>query len=221
MDKKDKLFVVNEVCELKNCNKCIFFEMRRKRDLYLWLSAVPHGPSAKFLVENIQTMDELKLRGNCLRGSRPLLAFDKAMEESPHYEILKELFKQVFGTPNKHPKSKPFFDHVFSFSLADERIWFRNYQIVEGGTSLVEIGPRFTLNLIRVFDGSFGGATLYENPHYQSPNDYRRSLMKQAGMRYRDRQLARDHKKKQAEEVAQAYSDDEVEDVFAEAVEGR
>ena len=27
------------------------------------------------------------------------------------------------------------------------------------------------LNLIRVFEGSFGGSTLYENPHYQSPNE--------------------------------------------------
>ena len=27
------------------------------------------------------------------------------------------------------------------------------------------------LNLIRVFDGSFGGATLFENPRYQSPNE--------------------------------------------------
>ena len=32
-------------------------------------------------------------------------------------------------------------------------------------------GPRFVLNLVRVFDGSFGGATLYENPNYVSPNE--------------------------------------------------
>ena len=31
-------------------------------------------------------------------------------------------------------------------------------------------GPRFVLNPIRVFEGSFGGATLYMNPHYISPN---------------------------------------------------
>ena len=36
--------------------------------------------------------------------------------------------------------------------------------------SLVEIGPRFVMNVIRIFDGSFGGSTLYENPHYVSPN---------------------------------------------------
>ena len=31
------------------------------------------------------------------------------------------------------------------------------------------IGPRFVLNLIRIFDDSFGGATLYENPKYMTP----------------------------------------------------
>ena len=26
------------------------------------------------------------------------------------------------------------------------------------------------MNLIKIFDGSFGGPTLYENPHYVPPN---------------------------------------------------
>ena len=37
---------------MKNCKKCIFFEMKKKKDLYMWVSNVPNGPSAKFLVEN-------------------------------------------------------------------------------------------------------------------------------------------------------------------------
>ena len=41
------------------------------------------------------------------------------------------------------------------------------------GYYLVISGPRFVLNLIRVFEGSFGGPTLYENPRYQSPNEVR------------------------------------------------
>lgn len=41
-----------QVCEMKNCTKCIFFEMKKKKDLYLWISNIPSGPSAKFLVEN-------------------------------------------------------------------------------------------------------------------------------------------------------------------------
>ena len=62
----------------------------------------------------------------------------------------------------------------------------RNYQIVEKSdkkadsgesTSLVEIGPRFVLIPIRIFNGSLGGATLYQNPAFVSPNE-ERSLMK-------------------------------------------
>ncbi len=31
-----------------------------------------------------------------------------------------------------------------------------------GGMSLVEIGPRFVLKVIRIFEGSFGGPTLFQ-----------------------------------------------------------
>lgn len=34
----------------------------------------------------------------------------------------------------------------------------------------VEIGPRMCLNPIKIFEGSFGGPTLYDNPAYVSPN---------------------------------------------------
>lgn len=33
-----------------------------------------------------------------------------------------------------------------------------------------QVGPRFCLNPIKMFAGSFGGPTLYENPFYVSPN---------------------------------------------------
>ncbi len=42
--------------------------------------------------------------------------------------------------------------------------------------TLVEIGPRFVLHLHRIFDGSFGGPTLYLNPNFISPNRVRSSL---------------------------------------------
>jgi ribosome biogenesis protein BRX1 len=31
-------------------------------------------------------------------------------------------------------------------------------------TSLVEIGPRFVLTPIRIFEGAFGGGTVFSNP---------------------------------------------------------
>lgn len=52
MERTKNLQVVNEMCEIKNCNKAILFEGRMKRDLYVWFANVPAGPSAKFLVEN-------------------------------------------------------------------------------------------------------------------------------------------------------------------------
>lgn len=27
---------IAQVCEMKNCTKCIFFEMKKKKDLYMW-----------------------------------------------------------------------------------------------------------------------------------------------------------------------------------------
>lgn len=52
MERSKNLYVVNEISEMKNCNKCILFEGRKMRDLYMWISNIPNGPSAKFLVEN-------------------------------------------------------------------------------------------------------------------------------------------------------------------------
>merc|ERR1711907_850381 len=68
------------------------------------------------------------------------------------------------------------------FTLADNRIWFRNYQIVLSDDrsktnfdkmQLVEVGPRFVLNPVKMFSGSFKGQVLYENPNYVSPNTVR------------------------------------------------
>lgn len=212
MDRKDKLFVINEVCEMKNCNKCIFFEAKKKMDLYMWVSNCPRGPSAKFLVENVHTMSELKMTGNCLKGTRPLLSFDKTFDEEPHWSLLKELFIQTFGTPNHHPKSQPFFDHVFTFSISDNRIWFRNYQILEEDGSLAEIGPRFVMNPIRIFEGSFGGATLYLNPNYVSPNMHRRLLRRQVAQKYVNRVQAKKSLEDRKPEFT--YTSDVTDDVF-------
>ncbi|XP_020498673.2 ribosome biogenesis protein BRX1 homolog [Labrus bergylta] len=221
MDRKDKLFVVNEVCEIKNCNKCLFFEAKKKQDLYMWISNSPHGPSAKFLVQNIHTLAELKMTGNCLKGSRPLLSFDPKFDKEPHYALLKELFTQTFATPHYHPKSQPFVDHVYTFSIADDRIWFRNYQIIEEDASLVEIGPRFVLNLIKVFRGSFGGSTLFENPKFKSPNMHRREIRLAAAARVREKQMVKELQKMKRTEAKEDVTTDVTADVFLTPAEDK
>ena len=98
------------------------------------------------------------MTGNCLKGTRPLLSFDATFNTKPHWALMKELltqvmstflqskpltlnlFLQTFSTPRNHPKSQPFIDHVFTFTIIENRIWFRNFQIVEEDGQMAEIG---------------------------------------------------------------------------------
>ncbi|GIL92724.1 hypothetical protein Vretimale_11764 [Volvox reticuliferus] len=203
LDTKSDRRVINEVADLKNCTSVLFFEVRKKQDLYLWLAKSPDGPSVKFHVANVHTMAEVKLSGNHLKGSRPVLSFDASFDLQPHTQLLKEMMTQVFTTPKRHHKAKPFFDHVISFTLADDRVWVRNYQLVvppdkkrvdPENASLVEVGPRFCLNPIKIFNGSFGGATLYNNPNYTSPNAVRAALKRKAASKYTGKVVQRDRR---------------------------
>jgi len=171
-EKSSRLQEINEVCELKSCNNVVFFEARRKEDLYMYPARVPSGPTIKFQVLNIHTTDEMRLAGNCLLGSRPVLHFDKHFGDISFLKLMKSLLTQAFGTPRNHPKSKPFHDHVMCFYWLDRKIWFRHYQIAPEtpemaddpeSQTLTEIGPRFVLDPIRILSGSFGGPTLYAN----------------------------------------------------------
>lgn len=76
-------------------------------------------------------MEELHFTGNCLKGSRPILSFDAAFDADPHLKVVKELFTHIFGVPPGARKSKPFVDHVMGFTVADGKIWVRNYQVSE------------------------------------------------------------------------------------------
>ena len=173
-------------------------------------------------------MDELKLTGNALVGSRPLLTFDTAFDSEPHLMLIKSMFIHVWGTPKGHPKSKPFIDRVMSFYYADGKVWCRNYQIADAADStkieaaaahkgeelvnLIEIGPRFVLTPIRIFDGSFGGQTLYQNPHYVAPNTMRKNMRNNKHSRYVDRKKA--EKKLQVRREQNVLPKDELAQVF-------
>ncbi|KAJ2933801.1 hypothetical protein H1R20_g3299, partial [Candolleomyces eurysporus] len=181
LDSKNQLHLLPELADLNNCNNTLYFEARRHEDLYLWAAKTPNGPSIKMHVQNIHTMDELKMTGNCLKGSRGLLSFDKAFDDSEWGRLTKEVFTHIFGVPATARKAKPFIDHILTFSILDSKIWFRNFQIVEKDplkpngppeTSLVEIGPRFVLTPIRIFEGAFSGTTVYSNPEFISPAAY-------------------------------------------------
>jgi ribosome biogenesis protein BRX1 len=157
-------------------------------------------------------MEELHFTGNCLKGSRPILSFDAAFETQPHLRVIKELFLHTFGVPQGARKSKPFTDHVMGFSIADGKVWIRNYQIAEveqtlakagdeeessgraeAGNSrntdvnLVEIGPRFVLTPLVIQEGSFGGPIIYENREFVSPNQIRADIRRSKAARHNAR----------------------------------
>lgn len=210
-DSKSRLGELNELAELYNCNNVLFFEARKGKDLYVWLSKVPNGPTVKFHLQNLHTMEELHFTGNCLKGSRPILSFDAAFETQPHFRVMKELFLHTFGVPQGARKSKPFIDHVMGFSIADGKIWIRNYQISEveqtktkgdeeegsesaaagkssnSDINLVEIGPRFVLTPLVIQEGSFGGPIIYENREFVSPNQIRADIRRAKAARHNGR----------------------------------
>lgn len=110
--------------------------------------------------------------------------------------------------PKTSRRLKPFIDHILLFSVLDNKIWFRNFQIIEKDplqpsgppqTSLVEIGPRFVLTPIRLFEGSFGGPTLFHNGEFITPAATRASVKRAAGEKYRTRkdgEIGRDERSK-------------------------
>ena len=95
LDSKSQLHLLPELADLNNCNNTLYFEARRHEDLYMWAAKTPNGPSIKLHVQNVHTMDELKMTGNCLKGSRGILSFDKAFDETEWGRLTKEVFTHV------------------------------------------------------------------------------------------------------------------------------
>lgn len=114
---------VNDILQMRSCSSVLFLECRKKQDCYMWLG-MAGGPSARFHVANIHTMDEMRLTGNCMKGSRPILTFDNSFDKYGHLKVLKEIFVDIFGTPRGHPKSKPFVDRIMAFYYADKKVRF-------------------------------------------------------------------------------------------------
>jgi ribosome biogenesis protein BRX1 len=170
---------LQELAGLHRCNSVMYLEARKREAAFLWLAQAPDGPSVKLELLNVHTSSELRMAGNCLKFSRPLLHFDREFDNIPHLRIIKSLLVQGFNTPLYHPKSKPFVDHMLCFFHLDGKIWFRNYQLAPEkkivDVEMMEVGPRFILNPIAVFDGCCRGAVLWRNPDAIAPSERRKS----------------------------------------------
>lgn len=183
--------MLSALADLHSCNYVFFLEARKHgQDLYLWLARAPNGPTIKFSVTNIHTMGELSFGGNCLKGGRGIVVFDKSFEDNTegleYKSLIREMLRGVFCVPIKRARGlKPFVDRVIGIYGLDGKIWIRVYEIRETsqahsqntkdgpGIALVEIGPRFVLTPVIILEAAFGGAKIFENKSYVSGNQLR------------------------------------------------
>lgn len=201
---------LNTLADLHSCNYVFFLEARKNgADLYLWLAKAPNGPTIKFHVSNVHTMAELGFGGNCLKGGRGIVVFDKSFDEmtssggEESKSLIREMLRGVFCVPSKGVRgAKPFVDRVIGIYGLDGKIWIRAYEIREGskdnleekvldeansGVKLVEVGPRMVLTPIVILEGSFGGPVIFENKMYVSPNLVRREARLKKSGKYAQR----------------------------------
>ncbi|SCM04179.1 ribosome biogenesis protein BRX1 homolog, putative [Plasmodium chabaudi adami] len=185
--KKEKKIDLSNICYSSNCSNLIFFDIKRNRHC-LWICRNRTGPSLYFEILDYIPLHSLAFPGNCLLYSRPLLIFSKLFDELEHLKLIKEMFIQVFGTPKYHPLSKPFYDHCYNFYYIKDLIYFRHYQILPttladsnniNKQKLVEIGPQFTLHIIKIFDKFFKGNVIYENLKYKNCETPKQKKIKQ------------------------------------------
>ncbi|KAI5301791.1 Ribosome biogenesis protein brx1 [Ascosphaera pollenicola] len=143
-------FFLNSLAELHSCNAIFFLEAKKRgQDLYIWMSRPPNGPTIKFHVNNLHTMGELNtgFAGNCLKGGRGIVVFDKSFDNSATLEgkpgnewraLVREMMKNVFCVPKRGVKGmKPFIDRVTGIYFLDGKIWIRVFEIreTEGGSA--------------------------------------------------------------------------------------
>ena len=82
---------------------------------------------------------------------------------------------------------------------------------------LLFLGPRCVLQPIRIFAGSFGGPTLYENAEYVSPNTMRSEARKATASKYLQRTEAKTTMFERHHGMV--LPKDEVEEVFREGMD--
>jgi ribosome biogenesis protein BRX1 len=77
---------IEELCENHKCRYFLYFEVKKKINFSIWLGRYPEGPSVKLLVSGMVLTKDIKFQGNCVKGSRHILSFEKVF----HFIIIKK-----------------------------------------------------------------------------------------------------------------------------------
>eukprot|EP00768_Dysnectes_brevis_P003697 gnl/Dysnectes_brevis/262_a293_4957.p1 GENE.gnl/Dysnectes_brevis/262_a293_4957~~gnl/Dysnectes_brevis/262_a293_4957.p1 ORF type:complete len:299 (+),score=72.25 gnl/Dysnectes_brevis/262_a293_4957:34-930(+) len=195
-ESSDSIVDICELAEHRKCDTIAYFEGRH-HEMFLWLAAMPAGPTIRFHVHEIATTKDLSFQGNHRIGTRPLLSFDSGFDGEAVPRVCKELLKRTFATPCRHHKSAPFVDHVMQFGLLKDLIPIRSFgfDIKTAGRQqapeLLEAGPRFTLQPLMVLREALRGKAIWRNPGYVGKTEQLATERAQAASRLRAK---REHK---------------------------
>lgn len=55
----------------------MYFEVKKKINFSIWLGRYPEGPSVKLGISGMVLTKDVKFQGNCVKGSRHVLSFEK------------------------------------------------------------------------------------------------------------------------------------------------
>lgn len=78
----------------------------------------------------------------------------------------------------------------------------------------MSLGPRMVLEIIRIFNGSFCGQVLYENPHYKTPNSIRRDIKIKKSFEVKNRQEQKEERVVKEAFIKSVEFEDPVGNVF-------
>jgi len=181
IDPNHDLSEITEMCSMNACTQGAYFKVVKGREYYLWIFTANNGPSIKFQLLNIHTIEEMKTLGNALQFSRPVLSFSSEFndKECPERLLIARMLSRLFSVPMYDQRAKPFCDRSYHFSWKGRNVvHFRHYQISPFSDAdendpnrleLTEIGPRFDLQPVAIFTNCMYGSTIWRNAKYLSP----------------------------------------------------
>lgn len=140
---------LRSLMELNECDSMLFFRSTKRSD-DLWMG-LRDGMSVLFRLHNISTMKDCNFGVNAFKECGYVVMFSKEFDEVEHLQHVKGVIEQIFVSGETKDKALCFF-HV------DGVVWVRCYRI---GEKLEELGPRFVLEVLGVFEKCFRGRVLY------------------------------------------------------------
>ncbi|KAI5150243.1 ribosome biogenesis protein BRX1 [Enteropsectra breve] len=148
-DIKKNLSVIEKYMDINECSNALFIETT-KRGAKMWLAST--SMSLRFNINSIQSIYEMKSEVNYHKNSGHTVLYTDDFETCPKMKLAKEMLSQIFV-----PSVECSIERALCFYNKGGKIIMRNYKI-EG---MAEIGPRFEIELDKIFTGCFNGSAEY------------------------------------------------------------